>query len=181
MSQPLLQAAEANLYDDVVELISEGADVNYQNPDPQSTGYTALIEATLNLNAPLMRYLLEHGALVDKEDHSGMRAINHLYTEYVGGNEADLLPALRLLHEFRADLQYSNQREDTLLQWAAFNGYMGIVTFLLEAGLDPNDAIEDAREGQDEDMIAFLENAIQKLEIGTELDDEVKGMSLSKN
>lgn len=177
MSLPLLQAAEARLLDDVIELVTEGASVNYQNPDQSTEGHTALIEATLNLDIPMMRWLLENGALVNAEDYHGLTAINHLYTEYVGNNETDLMPALELLHEFHAALEHPNHAEDSFIQWAAFNGHIGIVTYLLGTGIDPNTAIDDAREGENPAMITLLENAIadRALDnlIGSELDDEV--------
>lgn len=50
MSLLLLQAAEGRRLDDVIELVAEGASVNYQNPDQSTDGHTALIEATLNLD-----------------------------------------------------------------------------------------------------------------------------------
>jgi ankyrin repeat protein len=182
MSQVLLQAAESGLYDDVVELINEGADVNYQNPDLETEGYTALMEATLNLDVRMMTYLLQQGAEVNREDHNGMTAINHLYAEYIGNDEADLLPALELLHAFHADLDHTNfATQDTLIQWAAFNGHINIVMYLLDKGIDPNQAIEEAREGENPEMIALLEEAIQErttsTAIGTELDDEAARMS----
>ncbi len=173
MSLPLLQAAEARLLDDVIELVAEGASVNYQNPDQSTDGHTALIEATLNLDIPMMRWLLENGAEVNTEDYRGLTAINHLYTEYVGDNETDLMPALELLHEFHADLEHPNHAEDSFIQWAAFNGHIGIVTYLLRTGIDPNTAIDDAREGENPAMLTLLENVIQDRDIsmGSELDD----------
>ena len=136
-----------------------------------------MIEATLNLDVPMMRYLLEHDAEVDLEDRLGMTAINHLYAEYVGNNEANLMPALVLLHEFHADLEHLSHAEDSLIQWAAFNGYINIVAYLLDKGIDPNNAIDDAREGRNPDVIALLEQAIQDrtmdISIESELDDEV--------
>ena len=51
------------------------------------------------------------------------------------------------------------------------------MTYLLGTGIDPNTAIDDAREGENPAMITLLENAIadRALDnlIGSELDDEV--------
>ena len=70
MSLLLLQAAEGRRLDDVIELVAEGASVNYQNPDQSTDGHTALIEATLNLDTRMMRWLLEN-AIQDSDISMG--------------------------------------------------------------------------------------------------------------
>ncbi len=47
------------------------------------------------------------------------------------------------------------------------------MTYLLRTGIDPNTAIDDAREGENPAMLTLLENAIQDRDIsmGSELDD----------
>lgn len=178
MSILLIQAARQRLLEDVQDLINEGADVNFRDEE----GRTALIEATLNLDIPMMTYLLETAeANVDTEDNFGQTALNHIYEEYTGNNETDLLPAIDLLLRYGADPNHCSQSGDTFLQWAAYNGYMSIAQRLLAAEVDPSLAILEARQGEHEEMIQLLETAMASFnqQQESELDEVKKALNFS--
>lgn len=169
MSEVLLQAVRANLIDEVPQLITEGANVNYRNAD----GMTALMEATLNLNIPMMTLLLDvYHADVHLEDNQGQTALNHVYLEHLDAEE-NILPIINLLLTYHANPSHMDATRGTLLQWAAFNGHCQIARRMLEAGCEAETAIEDAYEGGDQEMIDLLENAIQPfMDETSEIDDE---------
>lgn len=171
MSELLLQAIrDKHSPDEISQLIAEGADVNYQNDD----GMTALMEATLDLNLPMMtRLLVEHHAEVDREDSEGQTALNHVYLEYVAGVEAPLLPIINLLLTHQANPNHTDRHGATLFQWAVFNGYINIADRLLREGVDPASAIDDAYEVDNQPMIKLLESYLNSNE-GSELDDAPK-------
>lgn len=173
MSEPLLQAVRNNLLDSAQEILEEGASINYRDEN----GMTALMEATLNLNLDMMTLLLDtYHATVDLEDELAQTALNHAYIEYVGSNEDDLLPIIDCLLIHGAAPDHTDHAGGTLLQWAAFNGFIHIANLLLARGVNPNSAINDAREGGNPDMITLLQEAIATLpaqEENSELDDVV--------
>ena len=168
MSEVLLQAIrDRHSIEEIESLLVEGAEIGFQNDE----GMTALHEATLNLDIPMMRFLLVRGAQVGQVDTLGRSALNHVFAEYQGDYENDLLPAINVLLEFHAAPNHAANDGDTLIQWAAFNGYTGIVTRLLAAGVSPLDAMDDALEGENQEMIELLENASNPADsLSSELD-----------
>ena len=58
----------------VIELINEGADVNYQGEHDQET---ALMNASEQGDIEIMKVLLENGANVNLKSHSGNTALNY--------------------------------------------------------------------------------------------------------
>ena len=58
----------------VIELINEGADVNYQGEQDQET---ALMNASEQGDIEIMKVLLENGANVNLKSHSGNTALNY--------------------------------------------------------------------------------------------------------
>lgn len=158
MSEVLLQAIRDKHHpDEISQLIAEGADVNYQDKN----GITALMEASLALNLPMMIKLLEvHRAKIDKEDVNKQTALNHAYVKYLG-DEATLFPIIDLLLTKSADPNHPDQNNNTLLQWAAFHGHINIARRALTAGVDPNSAYNDAFEGDHQEMINLILHAIE--------------------
>lgn len=179
MSEPLLQAVRNNLLDSAQEILEEGASVDYRDEN----GMTALMEATLNLNLDMMTLLLDtYHATIDLEDDRGQTALNHVYMEYVGNNQADLLPIIDCLLIHGAAPDHGDSAGGTLLQWAAFNGFIHIANLLLARGVNPNSAINDALEGGNPAMIALLQDAITLAhpEENSELDDVIAAFAFNQ-
>ena len=174
MPEALLQAIKNQCHIEAMQLIADGANINYQNPNRKTNGYTPLIQAALNIDINMMLFLLENQAEVDKEDHEGMTALDHVYTNYYDKEEY-ILPVIELLHQHNANLMHENPNGmgETVFQWAAYNGHKAIVEFLLEtAKLDPCFAIDDALEGRHDDMIDLLQKAIREWENSSEVREQ---------
>lgn len=154
MSLELLEAIrEGDDLEEITALLNiEGTDVDFQ--DDNNT--TALHEAVLSLDIPIITLLLNRKADVNLEDSSGNTALNLLYVDYVGNNEADLLPVLRLLQRAGADLDHPDSHDDTFIKWAAYNGHEAIVKLLLDADVSGHSALTEAREGHHQNIIALI-------------------------
>jgi uncharacterized protein len=156
MSKELIAAAKKrNNLDEIELLLEEGAAIDFQN----EAGITALHEATLNLDTITMRFLLNNKAKVGLQDKQGQSALHHVYAEYTGDNEQDLLPAIRLLLEFNADPNQTDSDGDTLLKWSAYNGYINIARELFSHGANFTDAVmANAVNGGNQAMLQYLED-----------------------
>lgn len=127
-------------------LAEQGLNIDYQNAD----GITALMAATLNLDIPIMALLLAQTPrpTVDLEDARRNTALNHVYLECVLNDEDALLPIINLLLDNGADANHTSEIDDTLLEWAAYNGHVAIVRRLLAvSNIVIGNALNDARAG----------------------------------
>ena len=153
MSEVLLAAVRDNDFEEVVLRLEAGANVNYQNNE----GLSALHEAVLNLNIEMITYLLDRGAQIDQEDEGGLTPLNHSYDEYNHDNEAPLLPIINVL--LNAGANPDHAPNGTLVCWAAFNGFQGIVNRLILADADLTDAEDEALDGGHPHLAALIRNA----------------------
>jgi ankyrin repeat protein len=181
MSNELLLAVRQRQIEEVRALLAEGTNVNFQN----EAGLSALHEATLNLDVPMITLLLQQPEIcVGLTDISGNSALNHLYFEYIQGDENILLPALDLLIRSNVNLDHPDETGLTFIHWAAYNGYCAIVTRLLDANADSSGAKDEALiaaaagsqygdQEANQEMIALLRARLNLLgdSITSEVDD----------
>ena len=156
-SKKLIFDAGKNDRDVVLNLLEQGADVNYEDSD----GQTPLSNAVLNGNADIASLLLEKGADIDvlyegkpllfcaieKDDKSLVEVLieNGADIEYEDKNEYtplfyatcnDKIDMVSLLLEKGANIEYKGKYESTPLFVATCNGNLALVSLLLEKGAD---------------------------------------------
>ncbi len=137
MSQELIQAVRDHNYSIAEQLLVNGAAVNFQDED----GISALHVAANIQSVEIINLLVMHGADVFLRDKRGLNALNHLVEEYdadVENAELELLPTLNLLLNLKVPINNTVEATgNTILHWAAWNGFEKIVRRLLQAGADP--------------------------------------------
>jgi ankyrin repeat protein len=123
----IVSAARAGKLDMVKFLVSKGANIN----QPDSSGITALMNASSDTkNNELVKFLLSKGAdttLQDKDQNASAL----MYASRSGAVEN-----AKLLVAANANVKYAAKGGVTALHWAAENGWVPMVTFLLEKGAD---------------------------------------------
>jgi cytohesin len=129
---PLDRAARAGDLGEVKRLISEGANPNETN----KWGYTALtgacsLGADTKAHTDIVRYLITHGADVNKRVMDGTTALNE--AAFWGHRETVLV-----LLNAKADVNQTKDNGYTPLISAASEGHLAIVKLLVEAGADLN-------------------------------------------
>ena len=120
-------AADGQENSHLLELLSQGADVNGRGADSS----TALIMAARNGRSRIVKMLLEYGAHVDAKDTRGETALIH-----AAGN-GDLKVATILL-EANANINLQSKIGNTALLQASRNGSLELVQSLVFAGADTN-------------------------------------------
>jgi len=170
MSEELLLAVRHNapLHEIQALLSDPRIKVNFQDRE----GTTALHEAALRRNIPIMDLLLRRGANVAPEDHQNNTALHYVYLYYTGDNENELLPAINKLLEHRANPNHANDAGDTIVKWTAFHGHINIMKRLLLANADAKDAMIEARSGEHPAMIQLLSEHLQAGSLGSETDEK---------
>ena len=165
------------------QLLTEGADVNYQDAD----GYTALMIVVDNQNDRIAEYLLAQGADPLLKNKHGETASNlaskssHIFSVLIGYElhysllNGDLEQIQRLVH-LGVDVNFRGLGGYTPLLIAIEQENVAAVSCLLEAGADPTLTRDD---GQgvfdlvtDEDILALLEEKSQEKEVSESLPDE---------
>ena len=129
------------MYDDMVESRLKGLKkyrigkrknkINIRRPAPNISGYTPLIEYTMESSVIGVRSLLNRGANPNSKDDSGNTAMM-LASERGGG-----LPIVRLLLEYGANPNIKNHIGNTALMLASQDGLTEMVRILLEGGANP--------------------------------------------
>ncbi|MDF1678631.1 MAG: ankyrin repeat domain-containing protein [Legionellaceae bacterium] len=176
MSQELIQAVREQNYLLAKQLLEDGADVDFQS---EEDGISALHVAAKLQRIDMIKLLMEYDADVFLRDERGLNALNHLVEEYDADTEnaeAELLPTLKVLLRFKVPVNNTIEATgNTILHWAAWNGFEQTVRLLLQAGADPrikkNDGTttqEEALEGAEllkeqdvtEDGVQHFENII---------------------
>ncbi|MBB3110119.1 hypothetical protein FHS18_002186 [Paenibacillus phyllosphaerae] len=120
MNQQLLQAAERQDADTVIQLLNEGADVNVQD----AKGRTAAMIATYNNDVNTVKALIDAGADVNKQDD--LKNTPFLYAGAEG-----YIEILKLTIDAGADPTITNRFGGTALIPASEHGYLDVIQELL--------------------------------------------------
>lgn len=134
---PLHEAVRRGDIEAIERLVAEGADINetnvYQVIAPLSL---AASEST----PEVVRRLIELGASIDGD--GGGRRLNSPLGMAVFARKPD---NVKVLAELGADINNPADGADVLLHYSAMNGYVEMVTLLLDLGADPNQSDEDGQ------------------------------------
>ena len=153
-------AAISSMYEVVICLVENGADVNAVN----FRDVTPLMMACDDdSNMDVVRYLMRRGADVHLKDVDGFTALLYAIT-----SDSDFaLDILRFLIQNGADVNTRNLDEATPLMLASWNGYLDKVKFLIEQGADVdaqdhkgNTALNHAAGSTDEPSPAQIVNTL---------------------
>ena len=121
----ILAAREGNLQK-VIDLVANGALIDQSNDDEK---HTPMHDAAANGHLDVIRYLVEAGADMEREDYFGstplLRAAQQGHTNVVS----------YLLDMHAKESSYG---ETAMLQ-ASSNGHLAVVQLLVERGSDPNE------------------------------------------
>lgn len=171
-------------------LLSKGADLNYRDDE----GFTALMLSITNERSDIFRYLLDQGADVNIEDGDNFTALTHSLdyndieatrsllahgadVNYDGRDNSPLMTAIengdldvmRLLLEYKPNLEYQNSSGFTALIFAAFESNAEAVCLLLEHNADVNakdndqwTALDHANDDDCLEIVSLLEANYQK-------------------
>ncbi len=160
----LMIASSYYYYDNIVEyLISNGADVNLKDNE----GKTALLWASSN-SLPNAKILLANGAKVNEAANDGMTPFLEASLGVSSGKVT--IEMLDLLRKNGANINAALQRKSamgwTALHYAAINGDVELVKYLIKYGANVNKATGDgstplylAQLGKHEEIIKLLKNA----------------------
>jgi len=160
----LMIASSYYYYDNIVEyLISNGADVNLKD----SEGKTALLWAASN-SLPNAKILVANGAKVNEAANDGMTPFLEASLGVSSGKVT--IEMLDLLRKKGANINAALQRKSamgwTALHYAAINGDVELVKYLIKYGANVNKATGDgstplylAELGKHEEIIKLLKNA----------------------
>jgi ankyrin repeat protein len=125
LGSELLEAAGDGCAADMLELLDEGADIEFQDENEN----TALILAAEGGQIECVRLLIARGADKDAKDTSG-------YTALVWVAQKGHADCARLLLENGADKNPKDNDGFTALIWAAQEGHTECVRLLVESGAD---------------------------------------------
>lgn len=158
---PIAEAARVGNFEQVRQILANGADVNQPAADgasallwaayhadldalrtllaarakvdlPNRYGVTPLLQASRSGDAPIVEALLAAGAQPNLAHPSGQ-------TPLMAAARSGHLEAVRLLLDRGADVNARDRLgEETALMWAAAEGHLTVVEALLDAGADPN-------------------------------------------
>ena len=160
----LMIASSYYYYDNIVEyLISNGADVNLKDNE----GKTALLWASSN-SLPNAKILVANGARVNEAANDGMTPFLEASLGVSSGKVT--IEMLDLLRKNGANINAGLQRKSamgwTALHYAAINGDVELVKYLIKYGANVNKATGDgstplylAQLGKHEEIIKLLKNA----------------------
>lgn len=113
-----------------IELINLGCNVNFRNPESQTT---SLMMAARNNNIDLLELMLTHSDVkVNLADKYGWTAL--FYASYFGH-----LDCSKLLLSFEANLHLKDLDKMSCLIWASGRGHLEVVELLLQRGASVND------------------------------------------
>ncbi|XP_073443891.1 ankyrin repeat and SAM domain-containing protein 6 [Dendrobates tinctorius] len=139
---PLMQAARSGHLNVALILLENGADVNAQN----RLGASVLTVASRGGHTSVVKLLLDSGAFVDNYDHfdanivtskghrEDMPEITALMTSAQHAHEA----VVRLLLDWRADVNYRVKTGWSPLMLAALHGRVSVAQQLVDRGADPD-------------------------------------------
>ena len=130
---PLIPAIVGANFLLVQKLVQEGIDVNMTS---NTTNATALNLAASEGHAPIVEYLLQHGAEKDKADCIGMTA---LFLAAQNGR----LQVVQCLAQLGADKNKAEEGGCSPLYVAVHQGHLPVVQYLLQQGADKDKANND--------------------------------------
>lgn len=139
-------------------LTHESLDVNWRN----DAGWSALHTASLNGHDSILQLLLAHPAIdVNVRDDDGDRPF---LVAFFAGN----LPCIPvLLRDSRVDINSPNRFGRIPLHWAAANGYMELLRWMIASGKDLDlgavgeqgtEAAAEARAGEQHEAVYLLDS-----------------------
>lgn len=160
---PLIDASYNGHFETVVTLLEYKAEVNIQNDN----GNTALIGAAINGHFSIVKVLLQNEANIHLCDSQGksiliwlaiaghidiMEYLLHEYKEIVNINQVDIggtsaliraaengfEDVVQVLLHFGADINLTNNYNQTALLWACQNKHYRVVELLLQSGAEVN-------------------------------------------
>ena len=126
----LLKAVEERNFREVKRLVESGADVNEINSHKNLGVVTALYLAATSGSLEMVKYLVDHGAKVTREDCSDVNSV--LWRASRKGN--DVIVDYLLQHVAIEDL--NTQAESSPLHIACFLGHTAVVQTLLKYNFD---------------------------------------------
>jgi uncharacterized protein len=121
MNEDLIKAAQAGNTERVLELLQQGADINFQD----AQGRTPVMAATYGNHVGTVASLLEAGADVNIRD-------DMLNTPFLYAGAEGLLEILKLAYEAGADPTITNRYGGVALIPASERGHVEVVEYLLK-------------------------------------------------
>jgi hypothetical protein len=162
---PFFAACKSGNIEEIEKLLKLGADVNNSCSamiqDPKTKKYvlqnsTILIEVIKSKRPDIAKFLVNHGADVNKQNSQG---VTPLMFSVMAFNDTDLL---EFLLKHKANLSHKDMAGNTPLSGAVAMGKLKAVKTLLENGADPDEATS---KGFTPVMIAVLSNRAEILKL----------------
>ncbi len=170
----LLKAVEEGNFREVKRLIESGADVNERSWYKDRWDVTALHSAVRSGSLEAVKYLVDHGAKVTREDCRGIYSV--LWLACVNGN--DVIVDYLLQHGAIEDLNTQGGMSSPLSE-ACFKGHTAVVQTILKYNVDIRK--ERVLECGNDEIINILKHELKKsikhrgkIEILKTMDDENK-------
>jgi len=131
-----LEAAESGDIKTVKDALKKGIDVNASRQEGKYPGATALMFASGEGHADIVKYLIERGADVNEKVFFGMTAL--IQASFNG--HADIVQIL-LKNGAKADEKISSGKMagESALSFATYNNHPDVVQLLVQAGANPDD------------------------------------------
>ncbi|MEM4589815.1 MAG: ankyrin repeat domain-containing protein [Candidatus Micrarchaeia archaeon] len=105
-------------------------DVNEEAED----GTTPIFMAAIHHDRDAIKMLLEHGALINKQDKNGLTALHHILKSDYVENKSKRIEAIRLLLEHGADPNIKSNEGKTPLDYAIEKRFLDEADFLRNEG-----------------------------------------------
>ncbi len=129
--------------DEILHILAEGADINFEAPTG-IRGRTALFISASHGHVGALKVFIDGGADKEARSENGRTAL--LISAYFGR-----LECLRLLLECGADKEVRDSDGETALMVASRNGYNACVVLLFEAGANKEAMNKSRRDGGNAD------------------------------
>ncbi|WP_456324295.1 ankyrin repeat domain-containing protein [Desulfonauticus submarinus] len=159
LNEKLMTAVYFDNAKEAENLIKQGAQVNFWDPD---SGNTPLTHAAEGLSFNAIKILIKYGANINiQEKMSGMTA---LYLLALCGNDPKAIQIAEWLLQHNADPNIKNDGDETPLEIAACNGYLDFVKLLVKYGAKINikneftgvSPLSCAKKNGHDDIVKFL-------------------------